>query len=207
MKIINKCWYKNIIPALAGQFLFFVMLSISSILGGLDFNILGTHGFSIIPLSILTVILVFGGVIASILLLRNKYLVIISQLLIGIIGFNILGIHGFSVIMVAILTVILVFGGTIASILILPKKYLVIISQLWTPPIIYIVVYAIIRRWESSPGWYSNNEIDPYTEILPFLIITNVLSIIIAVCIRLIYELILRRRMRRAEQKGGGNDN
>jgi len=91
------------------------------------------------------------------------------------------------------LSIIGTFAGTIASILLSTKLYLAIISQLLILPTVILVIFAVLER---------------KSDLFLALIISNALSVIVAVCIRLIYELCskLLRRERGAEPKGNGHE-
>jgi len=101
-------------------------------------------------------------------------------------------------------SIIFTFTGTIASILLLPKKYLAVISQLLMMPMCFTVAHLDMLRW----FWWNNGGdffpllINPprydagvfgafrdYHSDFVFFII-QILSVLIAVSVRLVYEWI-----------------
>jgi len=108
----------------------------------------------------------------------------------------------FGVIFVIVLSIIATFAGTIASFLLLPKRYLVVIPQLLLLAMVIFLNYYF-DYFENVLTYYDNAHM---LQIVP--IVTNILSVIVVVYIRLIYELCskLLRRVRGAEQKGNGHE-
>jgi len=85
-------------------------------------------------------------------------------------------------------------AGTISSIILLPKKYLAVISQLL---IQLIIVFLGILYYIFIMANPNIDRFNKYVEAVLFVIVPNILSVLIVVCIKCIYFNVFRKRSRK----------